>query len=285
MIGSILIGLDEPGHAPVLEDLGIRWARRLGARLLGLAAIDEPGIRAIEPLGALGGRPGIDPVYHMGYEYWMTYYRRRSERLLEQFAARCAEAGVPHTELTTLGPPDEVIEREARACDLILLPRRSHFRFTADEDSGDEPLLKKILKHAPRPVVLVPEEPWPDGPAVVAYDGSTEADHALLTFLATGLAAGPVRVHVVGVGTRAAEASDLADRARRVLAEHHIEATTHAVESRPPHAMRLLEHIRRIGAGLVVMGARGQPRLKDLLLGHATSIGLPDCPSPLFLAH
>jgi nucleotide-binding universal stress UspA family protein len=285
MIGSILIGLDEPGHAPVLEDLGVRWARRFGAKLLGLAAIDEPGIRALEPLGAVGGRLGIDPVYHMGYEYWMTYYRRRAELLLEQFVARCDEAGVPHAELTTLGPPDEMIEREARACDLILLPRRSHFRFTADEDSGDEPLLKKILKHAPRPVVLVPDDPWPDGPIVIAYDGSPEAGHALRALLATGLAAGSVQVHVIGVGTRAAEASDLADRARQILAQHHLEATTHSVESSPLRGPTLLEHIRRIGAGLVVMGARGQPSLRDFFLGHANSIALPDCPSPLFLAH
>jgi hypothetical protein len=72
MIGSILIGLDEPGHAAVLVDLGIQWARRFGAKLLGLVVIDEPGIRAIEPLGPIGGRSGIDPVYYTGYEYQMT---------------------------------------------------------------------------------------------------------------------------------------------------------------------------------------------------------------------
>ena len=102
MIGSILIGLDEPAPAAALEDLGIRWALRFGAKLVGLATIDEPGIRAIEPLGPIGGRPEVDPVYYMGYEYRMTGYRRQAERLLEQFAARCAEAGVSHAEITTV---------------------------------------------------------------------------------------------------------------------------------------------------------------------------------------
>jgi nucleotide-binding universal stress UspA family protein len=284
MIGNILIGLDEPGHATALEDLGIRWARRFGAKLLGLVAIDEPGIRAVEPLGAIGGRPGSDPVYYMGYEYEMTYYRRQAERLLGEFAARCAEAGVPHSEVAMLGSPDEVIEREARSCDLILLPRRSHFRFTAQDGSADEPLLKRVLKHAPRPVVLVPEEPWPEGPAVVAYDGSPQADHTLSAFLETGLAgSGPV--HVVSVSTRAAEAAHRADRARQALAEHRIEATIHAVESWLPQATIILEHIRSIGAGLLVTGARGQPTLKDFFLGHATVTGLLECNIPLFLFH
>jgi nucleotide-binding universal stress UspA family protein len=284
MIGSILIGLDEPGHAAALEELGIRWARRFGAKLLGLAAIDEPGIRAIEPLGPIGGRPGVDPVYYMGYQYRMTYYRRQAERLLDEFAARCAAAGVKHAEITTLGPPDEMIEREARACDLVLLPRRSHFRFTADEDAGDEPLLKRVLKHAPRPVVLVPEEPWPEGPIVIAYDGSPQADHALSAFLATGLA-GSGRVHVVSVSTRAVEASHQADSARQVLAENRIEAMTHAVESGLPQATILLQHVRHIEAGLLVVGARGQPSLWDFFLGHAALTGLLECPVPLFLFH
>src|SRR5437660_994815 len=84
-----------------------------------------------------------------------------------QLAERCAEGGVAHAEITTIGPPDEMIEREAQVCDLILLPRRSHFCFTAREDVGDEPLLKKILKRTRRPVVLVPETPCPEGPAVI----------------------------------------------------------------------------------------------------------------------
>jgi nucleotide-binding universal stress UspA family protein len=284
MIGNILIGLDEPGHATALEDLGIRWARRFGAKLLGLVAIDEPGIRAVEPLGAIGGRPGSDPVYYMGYEYQMTYYRRQAERLLGEFAARCAEAGVPHVEVAMLGSPDEVIEREAQSCDLILLPRRSHFRFTAQDGSADEPLLKRVLTHAPRPVVLVPEEPWPEGPAVVAYDGSPQADHTLSAFVETGLAgSGPV--HVVSVSTRAAEATHRADRARETLTERRIEATMYAVESWLPQATIVLEHIRRVGAGLLVMGARGQPTLKDFFLGHPIMDGLLECPVPLFLFH
>ena len=40
MLSSILIGLDAPDHAAALEELGIRWARRFGATLVGLATID-----------------------------------------------------------------------------------------------------------------------------------------------------------------------------------------------------------------------------------------------------
>ena len=68
MPGRILIGLDAPKHSAVVADLGIRWAQRSGATLVGLGIVDEPGIRAIEPAFPVGGTPGVDPVYYMGYE-------------------------------------------------------------------------------------------------------------------------------------------------------------------------------------------------------------------------
>jgi nucleotide-binding universal stress UspA family protein len=284
MLSSILIGLDAPDHAAALEELGIRWARRFGATLVGLATIDEPGIRAIEPLGPVGGTPGVNPVYYVGYENRMAEYRQQAQRLLGHFAARCAEAGVAHAEITAVGPPHELIEREAQASDLILLPGRSHFRFTAREDEGDESLLKRVLKRTARPVGLVPETSCPEGPTVIAYDGSLQADHALSAFQATGLAESG-RVHIVSVSSSAAEAARQAERARQALAQQQIEAIAHPLESSAPHAVVILEQVRHLGAGLLVMGAYGQPVLREFFLGSATRTALSENPVPLFLYH
>ena len=68
MLHSILIGIDAFGSSIAAQTLGERWASRFGATLVGLGVVDEPGIRAIEPARAVGGNPGIDPVYYMGYE-------------------------------------------------------------------------------------------------------------------------------------------------------------------------------------------------------------------------
>ena len=206
MLRSILIGLDTPDHVGTLTELGVRWARRFGATLEGLAIVDEPGIRAIEPLGSIGGTPGVNPVYYMGYENRMAEYRQRAEELLAAFAKRCGEAGVVHEEVTGVGAPHEVIGREAGARDLILMALRTHFQFTVHEDEPDDGLVKRVLKDTPRPVVVVPETEPPDGPVVIAYDGSLQAERALSAFVATGLGgAGPV--HVVSVDADPAGAS------------------------------------------------------------------------------
>ena len=245
MLRSILIGLDTPDHVGILTELGVRWARRFGATLEGLAIVDEPGIRAIEPLGSIGGAPGVNPVYYMGYENRMAEYRQRARELLAAFAGRCDESGVAHEEVTGVGSPHEVIGREAGARDLILMPLRSHFQFTAHEDEPDDGLVKRVLKDTPRPVVVVPETEPPDGPVAIAYDGSLQAERALSAFVATGLdGAGPV--HVVSVDADPAEASRRAECACGYLTRHRGEATAHAIQSAAPPAVVILEEVRRL---------------------------------------
>lgn len=284
MLRSILVGLDTPEHAEGLTELGIRWARRFGASLAGLAIIDEPGIHAIEPLGPIGGTPGVNPVYYVGYENRMAERSARADGLLADFAARCNRAGVPHEEIAGVGAPHEEIARAASARDLILLPARSHFQFTAQEDEPDDGLIRRVLRDTPRPVVVVPGGASADGPIVIAYDGSLQAERALLAFEATGLGQ-KGRVHVVSVDAGPDEATRLAEHARQFLALHGVAAMAHALTSTSPPADLLLDEVHRLGAGLLVMGAYGQAVLREFFLGSATRSVLDACPIPMFLYH
>jgi nucleotide-binding universal stress UspA family protein len=284
MLGSILIGLDTPRHADALVELGIRWAKPTGATLVGLGIVDEPGIRALEPAFPIGGMPGVDPVIHRGYETRMADVRRKAEQLLERFAARCAEAEAPHEEVTAVGSPHEMIEGEAQAADLVLLARGPQFRFKATGDGGEE-TVKKVLKNIARPIVVAPATPAPARAIVIAYDGSLQADRALAALEATGLAgSGPV--HIVGI----AEASTYdttrhVERARRFLRRHRIEATPHVLEPSGSLVRQILERVRSLEAGLLVMGAHGQPALREFLIGSVTRTALSECPVPVFLCH
>ena len=283
MPGRILIGLDAPQHGAVVAELGIRWAQRSGATLVGLGIVDEPGIRAIEPAWPVGGTPGVDPVMYMGYEARLAVVHRQVEQLLEQFAARCAKASVAHAEVKAVGSPHELIAAEAQSCDLVLLARGSHFRFTAGDDDTDE-ILKKVLKDIPRPIVVVPTSLVPDGPAVIAYDASLQAARALAAFQTAGL--GESReVHIVSVAASAAVAAEHAERAREFLSHHGIEAVPVVRESSAPPAKVILEQIGRLNAGLLVMGAYGQPGLREFFLGSVTRTLLHQTPVPLLLFH
>ena len=283
MLGSILIGLDPPGHGTALVELGIRWARGIGATLVGLGIVDEPGIRANEPFRPVGGRPGLDPVYYEGYEARLAFVHREVDNHLAQFAARCDEAGLPHAEKKAIGIPHERIEQEGQCCDLILLSRQSRFRFMAREDLEDE-TLETVLKNTPRPIVATAGATLPEGPIVVAYDGSLQAARALGAFAATGL--GKSRpVHILSLDVDATEAGQHAERAREFLAYHKVEAVPVVLESSVEAGKVILEQTRRLGAELLVMGAYGQPILREFFLGSVTSTILEESPVPVFLFH
>ena len=141
-----------------------------------------------------------------------------------------------------------------------------------------------MLKDTPRPVVVVPDGPMPDGPVAIAYDGSLQAERVLAAFETTGLG-GAGAVHVVSVDADPAEATRRAEHARQFLARHRVQAMAHPLASAAPPAVVILEEARRLGAGLLVMGAYGQPVLREFFLGSVTRSILAECPIPMFLYH
>lgn len=145
-------------------------------------------------------------------------------------------------------------------------------------------MIRKVVKDAPRPVIVAPATKCPDGPVLVAYDGSLQAARALAAFEATGLAE-KGKVHLLSIGPVATLAAASAERALAFLRLHDVDAIPLVIDSSSPPATVILEQIGRLGAGLVVMGAYGQPILKEFVIGSASRTLLSESPVPLFLFH
>src|SRR5262249_46058732 len=89
MLRSMLVGLDGSTSSPSAVELGLGYALRFDALLVGLGIIDEPTICRPEPVGI-----------------WGSFYKQRRDAhrladarcqvkgFLEQFTSRCAGAGV-----------------------------------------------------------------------------------------------------------------------------------------------------------------------------------------------
>jgi nucleotide-binding universal stress UspA family protein len=279
MLRSILIGLDGSAHSRTALSLGIDWARRSDALLVGLGIIDEPTIRGAETL-LVGGQTFADPIL---YRERMADARRQVEQFLEQFALQCAEAGVAAKVLEDVGMPAEEIVLEAQRYDLVLLGQQTRFHFETHEDCNDT--LCKVLKSSPRPVVVVPAVRHEGGPVLVAYDGSLQAAEALSDFQATGLAGlGLSPVQIVSIASDHSVAARNAERAVDYLRFHEIRAESCPIVTGRSTSETLLEQIRLRNAGLVVMGAYGQSSLREFFLGSVTRSLLEDSPVPLFLS-
>jgi nucleotide-binding universal stress UspA family protein len=239
--------------------------------------IDEPTIRGPEPV-PLGG------VYYKRHrdDVRMHEAQVKVERFLERFTLRCTEAGVPSKQLEDVGLPWEQILVEAQRYDLILLGQQTYFHFETQPSPCET--LHKVLKNSPRPVVTTPEKLTDGSTALVAHDGSLQAARALQAFQASGLHDGQ-EVHIVSVAEDHTEAARHADRAAEFLRFHEIKAVVHPLASYARPAEVILDQVRQRHAGLLVMGAYGQPTLREFFLGSVTRTVLKEAQVPLFLYH
>jgi nucleotide-binding universal stress UspA family protein len=276
MLRTILVGLDGSEHADSALTLAIRWARRFNALLVGMGCVDEPGVYGPEEY--LVGHAVFEGVNAS----LVAEASARVEGALLRATVRCAEAGVTFRPLKDVGMPHARIVDQAQRCDLIALGRQTHFRF-GWQDEPDE-TLRRVVSFSPRPVVAVPDETHDGATVVVAYDGSPQAARALASFEASGLGRG-CRIQVVSVAEQRHDATRHADLAVEFLRSHDLDAVPNPVASGRPPAEILQEVMRPWGPRLVVMGAYGQPVLREYFLGSTTRTMLEQCPCPLFLDH
>jgi len=116
---------------------------------------------------------------------------------------------------------------------------------------------------------------------LVAYDGSTAAARTLQAFVESGLGADR-EIHLAALGNQAQESAELA---RDFLTAHAMPPRLLIEGSAAQPALQLLKIAQQIQAGLIVMGACGQPRLKEFFLGSVSQGVLAATTVPLFLYH
>jgi nucleotide-binding universal stress UspA family protein len=273
MLRSMLVVLDgSPSSEPVIA-LAFEWARRFGARLLGLGVLDAPSIERGEPvpMGAYAYKKHRDEIR-------MDEAHRRVVRLLTEFRARCAAARVDATTVEDIGDPPEQILREAQRCDVVLLACESRFGLETDDHRGRT--LAHVIRGLPRPVVVVPPEPRDGRGIVVAYGGGREAASTLQTFVLLGLDAGQ-EVDLVTVHRDSAEASAIARRGGDFLTAHGVAHRLHPIASPEAPAGVILDIVERRRPRLLVMGAHATHPVRDLFVTSVTRAVLRACPVPV----
>jgi nucleotide-binding universal stress UspA family protein len=277
MLRTILVGLDGSAHSEAAVELGLRWARRTQAVLVGLGVIDEPTIRRPEPLGIGGSswKGHRDAVL-------LEDARCCVAGFVERFSARCVHDGALFRVVQTAGVPAEEILQAAEDADLVLLGQRTYFRFETQVSADGT--LEAVLHRSPRPVVAVPPQ-LPDNRAVVvAYDARPPAVRALEAFQASGLYEGQT-VYVISVSREAEAAVEWAEEGARFLRAGGMGALARPFQSSGPPAALLLAQVKELAAGLLVMGAYGRSRFTEVLFGSTTRTALEKSENTLLFLH
>ncbi len=138
-----------------------------------------------------------------------------------------------------------------------------------------------------RPILLVPESSPPATfeHVMIAWDGSRVAARAVSDARDFLQRAQSITIASV-TDEKTLPNDDPGNRLAEYLIRHDIEATVAQVQGRGhPIAETLQQHAREIGAGMLVMGGFGHSRMRDFVLGGATSGMLKDLRLPVLLSH
>ncbi len=272
MLRSILVGISGTPCSQSAAAFALELAKKHRAALLGLAVVDVASLCPPESVPLSAGA-----FKHQRDEAVLTAARQELGQSLEDFTRRATAEGLPSRTMQLEGNPAEVLVTESQRSDLIVVGKRCAPGEDFEQTSGTA---RAVLHQAARPILCVPHDPAGGNAVLIAYDGSLQSAKTLQLFVASGLAENR-ELHLL---TIADDAAAIAQRGIEFLHAHELSVHAHSEAGEHP-ARQILETASRIRAGLMVMGAYGQPRLREFMFGSVTKAILRESRIPLFLCH
>ena len=277
MIKTILIPVDGSANSATAVDYGIYIAPKLDASLSGLHVIDIYLIQGsmMTDVSATVGMPPYDGFF----EAVETSLKEKADYVLKNFEDRCRAAGVACGTKKNIGKISDTIVEEAEGADLILMAKKGeHFHLKEGGLIGS--VAEVVIRHSGKPVMVIPESFREIESMGLAYDGSAPARKALeLSLNISEKAKWPITVLIISAD--AAKAADLSaqveEMAQKGLADCEV------IISAGREADEILKFIAEGPVELMVMGAYGHNRLRQLLLGSTTSHIIHKSPIPVLL--
>jgi nucleotide-binding universal stress UspA family protein len=279
MFKNILLCTDGSPAAKGATDAAIWFACKLGARLQALYVTD---VRLLEgPLladlsGALGAAP-----YPALLPQFKNLEDSKAETIFRAVTKLAGDSGVPLTTAHVTGNLTHAVLDHERESDLLVLGQRGEHAPWHGEMIGTS--VERIVRSSVKPCLIVPEKFGPPSHVLIAYDGSTESAKGLRLGLdlATTLST-PVTLVTACRREHEEEASKSLKQANAMATSRKLSSRAQLVRDNPETA--ILHECNEAHADLIVMGAYGHTRIRELILGSTTSHIIRKAPVPVLLA-
>jgi len=274
---TIVVHADRAANAEARIALAAAVASREEAHLVGAAMTGMPR-------SMLAGRS-----YEGSGVFLADYLRRAEERVqlaLEQFKAMADRLGVQTFEARSSNDDEYAgLCMQARYADLVVLGQ------AAADDDNEGSLLPDlpdyVLLNCGRPVLLVPRTgrfPTIGKRVMVAWNGSVEAAKAVTAALPLLRGAEQVTLAVLGNSADTLGESPGADIAL-YLARHGVNVEVLRRPEAADPGKAILSLAADFNVDLLVMGAYGHSRFREMMLGGATRTILATATLPVLMAH
>ena len=265
MIKSLMVFTDGSENAAVAGRYGMALATGLRARLIGCHVLD---IRTLEgPLMAdVSGWLGAQP-YSGQVAQFRTLLEHRAEALLAAFQKDCTEAGLDaEITLRTGYPARMILDEEARA-ELIILGQRGEHAEQSGEMIGST--VERVIRHSIKPCLVTPTTFRPIQKILVAFDGSDVSSKALREAIELALALHlPLVLLTVAEENAQERARAIAEEGMQLVRAHECAAAHLVVSGRADQV--ILTQAEELGCDLIVVGAYGHSRIREMILGSTT---------------
>ncbi len=276
MIGSLLVAVDASDNAKVAVSYAVYLCKELGAALSAVFVIDTRMINM--PYWTDYGALSL-PVTNFSTQM-QEVLGDQGKRVL----ARVEEdaAGVKlRTELRTGVPATEILEA-ARESDLIVLGRHGETHQT-EEAGGSSPgglgaTAERVLRTAADPVLIAPNTFQEPTRVLLCYDGSSRASE---TMNYAAELAKRLKLPLAALSAHDDEnvAKERLERVARYMDAQGLDVTTF---SRQGDAVEVILGETQPG-DLLAMGAFGEGRIREWLLGSTTESVLRATKQPVLL--
>jgi len=274
---TILVHVDNTDAAPARIKLAADLARREGAHLIGTALAGVPRYMCSGSAFDISGQ-------------FVSDYLRQAEKLADQALARFEELA-ERAEITSReqrrAEEDEYtgLCLHARYADLVVLGQTVPGGEAQGGPTSDLP--QHVVLHCGRPVLMVPAQgQFLDigQRPVIAWNGSVEAARAVTAALPLLRRAGKVTVLMFASQGGAQPSEPGADIAQ-YLARHGLDVQVKVCAPASDAGHAILSEAAKLQADLLVMGAYGHSRFREMILGGATRTVLSELPLPVLMTH
>jgi len=282
MIKRIIIPTDGSANSLTALEYGIYTAHKLGADLIGLYVLDVNLIQG-PMLTDISGSVGMPP-YDGFFDAIETSLNEKADCILKEFQERCKKSGINAEVKKTIGKISQIIIEEAQSADLILMAKKGeHFHLKEGGLLGS--VAEDVVRNSGKPVLVTPETFLEIESMGLAYDGSDSASKALkLSLELSEQAVWPLTVVIItsDVKKAAALSAQVEEMNQKDPDEAPI-ADCAIINLSGKEPDEIIKFIREGAVELMVMGAYGHNRLRELLLGSTTSHVIRKSPIPVLL--
>lgn len=280
---NILACTDGSAYAASVYDHAAWAARQLGASIHVLHLIDPHHETAdnsnLSGAIGLGAKSALLEELVQLEATKARLAQAKGRALLDAARAHLTAAGIEHVVADqkhgSLADSIETYEAEAN---LVVLGKRGENTSLDFKHLGSN--LERVVRTCQHPVLAAARVFKPIRRTLLAYDAGAATERAV-DYLASSPLLRGVSLHLLSVGPGDAKISNRLAAAKAKLAAAGFDVTT---ETAPGHADDVIAAtVKRDGFHLLIMGAYGHTRIRQLIIGSTTATLLRTCAVPALL--